>query len=150
MLHHTSRWGTNCQTSSCHGPAGGAPAAGVGGGVSTGRIPRGAPPGPQLGAAGRDSHQGTGTQTSTFCEYPAEPRAPAGPLPSELPPTCVTAAWCGPITMVLAREASRSTQKYDLKAHHPPCICWWLAKPDHRSGTFHSRRIGVSKGKLHI
>jgi hypothetical protein len=29
---------------SCHGPAGGAPAAGVGGGVPTERIPRGKPP----------------------------------------------------------------------------------------------------------
>ena len=32
------------QLRSCHGPAGGAPAAGVGGGVSTERIPRGKPP----------------------------------------------------------------------------------------------------------
>jgi hypothetical protein len=52
------------QLGSCHGPAGGAPAAGVGGGVSTERIPREKKT--QLGAAGRDSHQDTGTQTSTF------------------------------------------------------------------------------------
>jgi hypothetical protein len=32
----------------------------------------------------RDSHQDTETQTSTFCEYPAEPCAPAGPLRSYL------------------------------------------------------------------
>jgi hypothetical protein len=33
---------------------------------------------------GRGSHQDTGTQTSTFCEHPAEPCAPAGPLRSYL------------------------------------------------------------------
>ena len=32
------------QLGSCHGPAGGAPAAGAGGGVSAERIPRGTPP----------------------------------------------------------------------------------------------------------
>jgi hypothetical protein len=35
---------------------------------------------PQLGAAGRDSHQDTETQTSTFLRTLAEPCAPAGPL----------------------------------------------------------------------
>jgi hypothetical protein len=49
------------QLGSCHGLAGGAPAAGVGGGVPAERIPLGT-----LGAAGRDSHQDTETQTSTF------------------------------------------------------------------------------------
>jgi hypothetical protein len=34
------------QLGSCHGPAGGAPAAGVGGGVPTERIPRDKPPNP--------------------------------------------------------------------------------------------------------
>ena len=44
MAHPTSRWGANCQISSRHGPAGGAPAAGAGGGVSAGRTPRVKPP----------------------------------------------------------------------------------------------------------
>jgi hypothetical protein len=54
------------QLGSCHGPAGGAPAAGVGGrgGGSAGRIPRDTPP----SLSGRGSHQDTETQTSTFCE----------------------------------------------------------------------------------
>jgi hypothetical protein len=50
----------DAQLGSCHGPAGGAPAAGVGGGVSTERIPQGKPA--PLGAAGRGSHQDTETQ----------------------------------------------------------------------------------------
>jgi hypothetical protein len=62
------------QIVSCRGPAGGAPVAGVGGG---GGVCRAHPAGqtPQLGAAGRDSHQDTETQTNTFCEYPAGPCA---------------------------------------------------------------------------
>jgi hypothetical protein len=54
------------QLGSCHGPAGGAPAAGVGGRAPAERIPRPAGQTPRVGAAGRDSHQDTGTQTSTF------------------------------------------------------------------------------------
>jgi hypothetical protein len=49
---------------------------------------------------------------------------------SELSPTSVTAAWCGPITIVLAREVGalnitiwRSTMH--LSVGH----CWWLVKP---------------------
>jgi hypothetical protein len=90
-----------------------------------------------LGAAGRDSHQDTGTQTSTFCEYPAEPYAPApaGPLRSELPPTCVTAAWCVPIAMVLAREVGApSNMTWGFTMH-----LLVTGKAHHRSGTFHSR-----------
>jgi hypothetical protein len=58
------------QLGSCHGPAGGAPSAGVGGGGSAERIPRGTAH-HLAGAAGRDRLQDTETQTSTFCEYPA-------------------------------------------------------------------------------
>jgi hypothetical protein len=44
VTSHYSRWRANCQISSCHGHAGGAPAAGVGGGVPAERIPRVTPP----------------------------------------------------------------------------------------------------------
>jgi hypothetical protein len=48
-----------------------------------------------------------------------------------------------------AVERSGSTQQCDL-TEGPPCICWCAAKAHHRSGTSHSRPIGVSKGNLHI
>jgi hypothetical protein len=62
------------------------------------------------------------------------------------------AAWCGTITIMGAGEGSRSTQQYDLKAHHASLVMHLLVagKAHHRSGTFHSRHIGVSKGRLHI
>ncbi len=44
VLHPTWLTHESAQISSCHGPAGGAPAAGVGGWVSTERIPRDKPP----------------------------------------------------------------------------------------------------------
>jgi hypothetical protein len=63
---------------------------------------RGAPP-PHLARRG-EVVTNTETQTSTFLWALAEPCAPARWPTSELSPTCVTAAWCGTITMVLARE----------------------------------------------
>jgi hypothetical protein len=68
-------------------------------------------------------------------------------------PTYVTAAWCGPTTMVLAREERRgSTQQYDPKAQHASVGGGCCLKPitDQAPSAFHSRHIGVSKGKLHI
>jgi hypothetical protein len=103
---------------------------------------------PPLGAAGRGSHQDTGAQASTFCEYPAEPcAAPAGPLRSYLSPTCVTAAWCGPITIANAGERSgwEHPAIHDLEAHHACMHLLVAGKAHHRSGTFHSRHIGVGK-----
>jgi hypothetical protein len=93
--------------------------------TSAGRIPRGTPP--PLAAAGRDSHQdtGTGTQTSTFCEYPAEPCAPASPLRSYLHVPDVPAD--GGVVRTDhhgAGERSGSTQQYDLKAHHASVGGW--------------------------
>jgi hypothetical protein len=87
---------------------------GAGGGGRRRGVDRAHPAGqtPPLGAAGRDSHQDTGTQTSTFCEYPAERTmyvVPLAPPTSELSPTCVTAAWCGPIAMVLAVGVPNNT-----------------------------------------
>jgi hypothetical protein len=118
MLHPTSRWRANCQTSSCHGPAGGAQAAGIGrGGGGAGRAHPGGNA-PQLGAAGRDSHQGT---------YKLRPISNCDALPSHVvpllarfgaPPTYVTAAWCGPITIANAGERSGGTQQYDPKVQH--------------------------------
>jgi hypothetical protein len=49
-----------------HGPAGGAPAAGVGGGVPTERIPRDKPPNLARRGERGTKHQDTGTQTNTF------------------------------------------------------------------------------------
>jgi hypothetical protein len=34
------------------------------------------------------------------------------------------AAWCGPITTVLAREVGAPKQQYDLKAHHASVGGW--------------------------
>jgi hypothetical protein len=64
-------------------------------------------------------------------------------------PTCATARRCGadrgPITMVLAREvgAPNSTTR------RPSMHLVVAAKAHHRSGTSHSRHIGVIKVELH-
>jgi hypothetical protein len=70
------------QTSSCHGPAGRAPAGGDRGrGVSAKRIPRGTPP--NLARRGEvATKRDTETQTNSQLRHPAEPCAPAGPLRS--------------------------------------------------------------------
>ena len=52
------------QLGSCHGRAGGAPAAGVGGGVPAERIPRGKPPG--LARRGEIATKTQKLKTSTF------------------------------------------------------------------------------------
>jgi hypothetical protein len=58
----------------------------------------------------------------------------------------VTAAWCGPIAIVLAREVEaliNTTWGFTLHM-------LVAGKANHRPGTFHSRHIGVGKGKLRI
>jgi hypothetical protein len=101
ILDPTSRWGANCQISSCHGPAGGAPAAGIGGGGGAAeRIPRDTPPN-----LARRGEIATKTQKLT-------PISNCEPLPNHMLPLArfgaplayVAAAWCGPITTMLARE----------------------------------------------
>jgi hypothetical protein len=128
-------------------PVTGPPAvAGVGGGASTERIPRDKPP--NLARRGEISTKSHKLRPALSCEpLPNHvPCAPAGPLRGYLRATCVTAAWCGPITIMLARGVgapNNTTWRFTMhllvagKAHHRP-------------GTFHSRHIGVSKGKLHI
>ena len=64
------------QSGSCHGPAGGAPAAGVGGGVSTERIPRGKPPNLE-----RRGEIVTKTKTQEL-----RPALSCGPLPNHVLP----------------------------------------------------------------
>jgi hypothetical protein len=62
------------------------------------------------------------------------------------PPTCVAAALCGSITMMLAREVGalkNTTRRFSMHL-------MVAGKPHHSSGTFHSHHIGVSKGKLRI
>ena len=54
----------------------------------------------------------------------------------------MTAAWCGPITMMLAREVGALNITTWRFAMHMLVA----GKAHHRSGTFHSRHIGVSKG----
>ena len=66
------------------------------------RIPR-AGHAPQLGAAGRGSHQDTETQTITStCDALPNHVLPLARFGA--PPAYVTAAWCGPTTIMLARE----------------------------------------------
>jgi hypothetical protein len=127
-------------------PATGPPACASGGGRRRG-VGRAHPAGqtPQLCAAGRDSHQARHRNSDQhFLVSPYRTMCSRWPT-SELSPTCVTAAWCGPITIMLAREVGA------------PNITTWrftmhllvAGKAHHRSGTFHSRHIGVSKGRLH-
>jgi hypothetical protein len=61
-------------------------------------------------------------------------------------PTCVAAAWCGPITIMLAREVGAPNNT----TRRPSMNLLVAAKAHHRPGTFHSRHIGVSKGKFNI
>ena len=78
------------------------------------------------------------------------------PLPNHVLPLAHFGAISGVCDGGMVRNdhhnaGERSKWKHPtLRPEGPPCICWWLVKPDHRSDTFHSRRIGVSKGKLHI
>jgi hypothetical protein len=89
---------------------------------------------PQLGAA-RGARYSPRHRTSDQ-HFPVNPcRTMCSRWPtSELPPACVTTAWCGPTTMVLAREVgalNNATWRFTMhllvagKAHHRP-------------GTFHS------------
>jgi hypothetical protein len=90
------------QTSSCRGPAGGAPAVEIGGGVSAERISWGTPPN---SAWWSEIATKTRTQTNFQLRNLAEPRAPAGPLRSS-PGVCdggVVRAYRSP-WMVLSRE----------------------------------------------
>jgi hypothetical protein len=91
------------QLGSCHGPAGGASAAGAGGGVPAERIPRGKPP--DLARRGEIATKTQKLRPALSCEpLPNHVCAPAGQLRSYLRRVCVTAAWCGSITTMLVRE----------------------------------------------
>jgi hypothetical protein len=107
------------QLGSCHGPAGGAPAAGPGGGVPTERIPRGKPPG--LARRGEIVTKTQKLRPALSCE----------PLPNHVLPL----AHFGAISDVCdggvvrtdhhnAGERSGSTQHYDLKVHHASVGGW--------------------------
>lgn len=107
------------QLGSCHGPAGGAPAAGAGGGVPAERIPRGKPP--DLARRGEIVTKTQKLRPALSCE----------PLPNHVLPL----AHFGAISDVCdggvvrtdhhnAGERSGSTQHYDLKVHHASVGGW--------------------------
>ena len=118
-LDHTCLTYEYTQLGSCHGPAGGAPAAGAGGGVSAERIPRGKPP-----DLARRAEIATKTQK-------LRPALSCEPLPNHVLPL----AHFGAISDVCdggvvrtdhhnAGERSGSTQHYDLKVHHASVGGW--------------------------
>jgi hypothetical protein len=105
---------------------------------------------PQLGAAGRDSHQDTETQDQHFLVDPCRAMCSRWPT-SELPPTCGCDGGVVQTDHHNAGERSGSTQHQLRPEGSPPSMHLLVAgKAHHKSGTFHSRHIGVSKGKLHI
>jgi hypothetical protein len=118
-LAHTWLTCGSAQIGSCHGPAGGAPAAGAGGGVSTERIPRGTPP--NLARRGEIV-----TKTQEL-----RPALSVNTQPSHVLPL----AHFGAISDVCdggvvrtdhhgAGERSGSTQQHDLKVHHASVGGW--------------------------
>jgi hypothetical protein len=107
------------QLGSCHGPAGGAPAAGVGGGVSTERIPRDKPP--NLARRGEIATKAHKLRPALSC----------GPLPNHVLPLAhfgaISDVYDGGVVRAdhhNAGERSGSTQHYDLKAHHASVGGW--------------------------
>jgi hypothetical protein len=86
--------------SSCHGPAGGAPAAGIRGGVSAGRIPRGTPP--NLPLRGEVLTKAQELRPISNCNTLLNHVLPLARF--VVSPVYVAAAWCGPTTIMLARE----------------------------------------------
>jgi hypothetical protein len=108
------------QISSCHGPAGGEPAAGVGGGASTGHIPRGTPP-----------NLARRSEISTK----AQELRPALPVNTQPNQHVLPLAHFGAISGVCdggvvrtdhhdAGERSGSTQQYDLGARRASVGGW--------------------------
>jgi hypothetical protein len=108
------------QIGSCHGPAaGGAPAAGVGGGVSTERTPRGKPP--NLARRGEIA-----TKTQEL-----RPALSVNTQPNHVLPLTHFGATSGVCDGGGVRtdrhnagERSGSTQQYELKAHHASVGGW--------------------------
>jgi hypothetical protein len=104
---------------SCRGPAGGAPAAGVGGGVSAERIPRGKSPNSE-----RRGEIVTKTQK-------LRPALSCVPLPNHVLPLAhfgaISDVYDGGVVQTDhhdASERSGSTQHYDLKVHHASVGGW--------------------------
>jgi hypothetical protein len=116
---------TYTQSGSCHGPASGAPAAGVGGGVSDERIPRGTAP-PNLAGRGEIA-----TKTQKLRPALSVNTQPDHVLPLAHFGAIYDVCYGGVVRTDHhnAGERSGSTQQHDLKAEGPPCICLWLAKP---------------------
>ena len=107
------------QIGSCHGPTGGAPAAGVGGGVSTERIPRDKPP--NFARRGEIATKTQELRPALSCE----------PLPNHVLPLTHFGAISDVYDSGVVRtdrhnagERSGSTQHYDLKAHHASVGGW--------------------------
>jgi hypothetical protein len=109
------------QLGSCHGPAGGAPAAGAGGGVRpAGRIPRGKPP--DLARRGEIATKTQKLRPALSC---LTTQRSWEPLPNHVLPLAHFGAISGVCDGGVVRadhhnagERSESTQHYDLKVHH--------------------------------
>jgi hypothetical protein len=117
--------------------------------VSAERIPRDTPP--KLARWGEIAITKTQKQKRT-------PISNCEPLPNHVlplarfgaPPTRhVVAAWCGPTTMMLTREVGVGAPSNTTRRFSRHLLVAATAKAHYRPGTFHSRHIGVSKGKLH-
>jgi hypothetical protein len=107
------------QLGSCHGPAGGTPAAGVGGGVPSERIPRGTPP--NLARRGEIA-----TKTQEL-----RPALSVNTQPDHVLPLAHFGAAFdvrdGGVVRTdhhNAGERSGGTQQYDLEAHHASVGGW--------------------------
>jgi hypothetical protein len=131
---------------------------GASGGDRRGRVVRAHPAGhapqlPQLGTAGRDSHQARHRNSDHFptaSEYPAKPCAPAGPLRSS---SDVRDGDGGVVRSDHHDAGERAKWEHPtIRSEGPACTCWWLLKPKahHRPGTFHIRHSGVSKRTPHV
>jgi hypothetical protein len=102
------------------GPAGGAPAAGVGGGVPTERIPRDSKP-PNLARRGEIATKTQKLRSALSCE----------PLPNHVLPLAhfraISDVCDGGVVRTdhhNAGERSGSTQHYDLEVHHASVGGW--------------------------
>jgi hypothetical protein len=93
--------------------------------VSTERIPRGTAP-PNLARRGEIATKTQQTQTSTICEYPAEPCAPAVPLAhfGTISGVCDGGGVVRTDHHDAGEGSSGSTQQHDLEVRHASVGGW--------------------------
>jgi hypothetical protein len=129
-LDHTQVTGYYTQLGSCHGPAGGAPAAGVGGGGCR----------PSAGFHGAHTTRHTRTHLARQGEIATKTQELRPALSVNTQPNYVLPlAHFGAISDVCdggvvrtdrhsAGERSGGTRSA-IRPEDSPCICWWLARP---------------------